>query len=252
MPRLGGRGLLELMQKELPEELQVGRDTLFDFMRKNHLLVRARKYRVRTTFSNHWLHKYPNLIKDFISMAPNQLWVSDITYIETAQGFVYLFLITDAYSRKILGWCVSETLEASNALKALHMALNQLPANITNVIHHSDRGVQYCSYKYVKMLKKNQFLISMTEDGDPLDNPIAERVNGILKDGWLIDMKLKSSRQAHRHIKRIISIYNTIRPHSSVDMHTPDQAHKLSGPLKRRWKNYRKNNRKQQLQAKEL
>lgn len=238
MPRIGGRKLLHKIQPLLPGELWMGRDAFFDFLRQNNLLVRRRRNRIRTTYSSHWLHKYPNIIKGFVPNGANQLWVSDITYIETAQGFIYLFLITDAYSRKIIGWSVSNTLEAVNALSALHMALSQLPAGVKNVIHHSDRGVQYCSYKYVKVLKKNNFQISMTENGDPLENAIAERVNGILKDEWLNEIKLASLKDAMAQITRIIKIYNTERPHSSVEMLTPEHAHKHTGELKRQWKNY--------------
>lgn len=129
-------------------------------------------------------------------------------------------------------------MEACNARSALFMAISQLPAGIKNVIHHSDRGVQYCSYKYVRVLKKNHFQISMTESGDPLDNAIAERVNGIMKDEWINEMKLKNDADAMFHIGRIIDVYNTERPHSSVDMLIPEQAHSRNGELKRHWKNY--------------
>ena len=238
MPRIGGRKLLNKIQDRLPEELQLGRDLFFDFLREYGLLVRRKRYRAKTTFSNHWLRKYPNLIKEFTPDGPHQLWVSDITYVETAQGFAYLFLITDAYSRKIIGWSVSDTLEAQHAVSALHMALSQLPAGIRNVFHHSDRGVQYCCDKYVKLLEKNHFQISMTENGDPLENAIAERVNGILKTEWIYDMKFKTKIEVKEEVNRIITIYNNDRPHSSLDMLTPIQAHNHSGTLKKHWKNY--------------
>jgi len=238
MPRLGGRKLLYKIQDRLPQELLLGRDLFFNFLREYGLLVRKKRYRARTTFSNHWLRKYPNLIKDFIPDAAHQLWVSDITYVETDEGFVYLFLITDAYSRKIIGWSISDTLEATNAVTALCMALSQLPSGIKNVYHHSDRGVQYCCDKYVKLLQKNHFQISMTENGDPLENAIAERVNGILKTEWLYDIKIKTKEKAKEEVNRIISIYNNDRPHDSLNKFTPNQAHKHSGVLKRQWKNY--------------
>ena len=238
MPRLGGKKLLYKIKPMLPDELNIGRDKFFDFLREHNLLVRRKRYRIHTTMSNHWLHKYPNLIKDFVPTAPDQLWVSDITYIKTAEGFVYLFLITDAYSRKIIGWSVSDNLEAVNALRALHMAISQLPADVKGVIHHSDRGVQYCSGKYVKILNKHGFNISMTEDGNPLDNAIAERINGILKVEWLYEMNFKTKKQVKTQVKKVIEIYNTQRPHSSIDMLTPVQAHNQSGELKRHWKNY--------------
>ena len=238
MPRLGGRKLYFKIRPQLPEELQVGRDKFFDFLRQNNLLVRRKRYRAITTMSSHWLRKYPNLIKDFIPTSPHQLWVSDITYVETIEGFVYLFLITDAYSRKIVGWSISRNLGAKNAVTALHMALSQLPAGAKNLVHHSDRGVQYCSSKYVVVLNKHEISISMTENGDPLENAVAERINGILKTEWINEMRLKSLKDAMVHIKNIIDIYNSERPHSSIEMLTPEQAHLENGPLKRLWKNY--------------
>jgi putative transposase len=240
MPRLGGRKLLLKVQHRLPQELHLGRDAFFDFLRDHGLLVRKRRNRTITTNSHHWLRKYPNLIKDFTPTQAHQLWVSDITYIETREGFVYLSLITDAYSRKIIGWALGDSLEAKHSVDALHMALKQLPKTCCNVYHHSDRGIQYCCEDYVKILKKKHFQISMTENGDPLENPIAERVNGILKDEWLNQAKLQSREQAIRELKQIIQTYNTKRPHSSVNMFTPELAHSQVGTIERRWKNYYK------------
>ncbi len=240
MPRLGGRKLLVLLNPRLPPELKLGRDKFFDFLRKHNLLAGKKRKRVRTTYSNHWLHKYPNLIKEFTPDGANQLWVSDITYVETSQGFIYLSLITDGYSRKIIGWSVGTTLEAIYTLGALNMALKQLPKQTSGLIHHSDRGVQYCCGDYVKKLSKSKVAISMTEDGDPRENAIAERVNGILKEEWLNQIKLESAGQVLKEIERIIQIYNCHRPHSSIDMKTPQEAHKQFGRLKRRWKTYYK------------
>lgn len=238
MPRIGGRKLLQCIEPSLPEELYLGRDSFFDFLRENNLLVRKRRYRIRTTYSNHWLRKYPNLIKGFTANRPNQLWVSDITYINTLEGFGYLSLVTDAYSRKIIGWQVGSTLEARHTVKALQMALKQLPKGVTDVYHHSDRGVQYCCDQYVKLLNKNHFQISMTENGDPRENAIAERVNGILKDEWLNQIKFKTRSEATSQLEQIIRTYNQNRPHSSLDMRTPECAHNQSGTLKKHWKNY--------------
>jgi putative transposase len=240
MPRLGGRKLLHRIQPRLPEELYLGRDLFFDFLRDNSLLVRKRHYRARTTYSNHWLRKYPNLIKDYVPERAHQLWVSDITYIETAEGFGYLSLITDAYSRKIVGWELGENLESKHSVKALEMALKQLPKKVRNLYHHSDRGVQYCCDEYVKLLGKNHIQISMTETGDPLENAIAERINGILKDEWLFQMKLKTRYEAKNQLEQIIRIYNEERPHSSLDMITPHDAHKVAYTFKKHWKNYYK------------
>jgi putative transposase len=244
MPKIGGRKLLHLIEPELPEELKMGRDSFFDFLRENGLLVRKQKNRVRTTYSNHWMHKYPNLIKGFIPTGAHQLLVGDITYIPTAQGFGYLSLITDGYSRKITGWALGGTLEACHSVNALNMALKQLPRGVKKVFHHSDRGVQYCSNEYVKILKKKKFSISMTESGDPRDNAIAERVNGILKSEWLNQMKFHSIQEASRELEQIIRVYNENRPHSSLDMMTPSDAHGKNGELKKHWKNYYYNKEK--------
>ena len=238
--RLGGRKLWTIVSKQISTDQQIGRDAFFDLLRQSGLLVRKRKTRVVTTNSFHWLRKYPNLIRDFVPIRPNHLWVSDITYIKTETGFVYLFLVTDAYSRKIIGWCLSETMEAKNAMKALYMALSQLPENSGDLIHHSDRGIQYCSTRYVKCLQGQNIKISMTENGDPYENAIAERVNGILKTEWLYEMKLKNYVEAKDAIQSIVDIYNNERPHSSIEMLTPDEAHQINGQLKRLWKSYRK------------
>ena len=240
MPRLGGRKLYFKIRPKLPKDLQMGRDKFFTFLRQNNLLVRRKRYRAITTMSSHWLRKYPNLVKDFVPSGPHQLWVSDITYVETSEGFVYLFLITDAYSRKVVGWSLSKNLGATNAITALHMALSQLPTGATSLFHHSDRGVQYCSSKYVKILKKDGISISMTENGDPLENAVAERINGILKTEWINEIKPKSIKDAIFQIRAIIDIYNSERPHSSIEMLTPEQAHLEKRPLKRLWKNYYK------------
>ena len=236
--RIGGRKLLELIVPELPKEEQIGRDAFFDLLRNNGMLVRSRRLRAYTTNSFHHYHKFPNLIKEFVPDKANQLWVSDITYIKTEAGFVYLYLITDAYSRKIVGWSLSNTLEAQNAVDALHMALSQLPANAKGLIHHSDRGIQYCCIKYVNCLQEHKINISMTEKSDPYENAIAERVNGILKTEWLYDMNLKNCEDAKTVVCEIIDIYNTARPHLSIGMLTPDQAHQKTGILKKLWKSY--------------
>lgn len=240
MPRVGGRVLLKLIKEKLPPHLVPGRDKFFDILRAHNLLVKKRRLRAKTTDSNHRLKKYPNLIKEFRPKAAHQLWVSDITYIRIGEDFAYLSLITDGYSRKIIGWALGDTLEAKHSVKALKMALRQLPKGQKGVYHHSDRGVQYCSKRYVKILKDNKFQISMTESGDPLENATAERINGILKDGWLNDIQFKTIEEARKKISKVIRIYNTRRPHSSIDMLTPEKAHQMQGELKRLWKNYYK------------
>lgn len=238
-PRLGTRKLLVLMQGFVQgHQLKLGRDALFDLLRSHKLLVKKRRRRVQTTFSNHWQKKYPNLIREYVPKAPNLLWVSDITYILVGDGFAYLSLVTDAYSRKIVGFCVSETLSAMGSLKALSMALKACP-DTDGLIHHSDRGVQYCCLEYVSLLKDNNIQISMTQSGDPLENAIAERVNGILKAELLAD-QYPTLAVAKKGIAQAILIYNSLRPHSSCDMLTPQQAHQQRGDLRRRWKNYYK------------
>ena len=238
-PCLGTRKLLVMMQDFVQEhQLKLGRDALFDLLRAHKLLVKKRRRRVQTTFSKHWQKKYPNLIREYVPKAPNLLWVSDITYILVGDGFAYLSLVTDAYSRKIVGFCVSETLSAMGSLKALSMALKACQ-DTCGLIHHSDRGVQYCCLEYVSLLKDNNIQISMTQSGDPLENAIAERVNGILKEELLAD-HYPTLALAKKGIAQAVLIYNSLRPHSSCDMLTPQQAHQQRGDLRRRWKNYYK------------
>jgi transposase InsO family protein len=238
LKRLGTRKLLFKMEGFMREHhIEIGRDAMFDLLATHKLLIRKRKRRVPvTTFSDHWMRKYPNLIVDFIPTAPNQLWVSDITYITLKDDFTYLSLITDAYSRKIVGFYLSETLSADGCIKALQMALKNNP-QLGRLIHHSDRGSQYCCADYVSILDKHFVKISMTQSGDPLENAIAERVNGILKDELLEKIYI-NYQEAKQAIATAISIYNYQRPHSSIDMLTPIEAHLREGELKRRWKNY--------------
>ncbi|PKP36997.1 MAG: transposase [Bacteroidetes bacterium HGW-Bacteroidetes-15] len=238
LKRLGTRKLLFKMEGFMREHhIEIGRDAMFDLLATHKLLIRKRKRRVPvTTFSDHWMRKYPNLIVDFIPTAPNQLWVSDITYITLKDDFAYLSLITDAYSRKIVGFYLSETLSADGCIKALQMALKNNP-QLGRLIHHSDRGSQYCCADYVSILDKHFVKISMTQSGDPLENAIAERVNGILKDELLEKIYI-NYQEAKQAIAAAISIYNYQRPHSSIDMLTPIEAHLREGELKRRWKNY--------------
>ena len=180
-PRCGTRKLLIMLQPFLTlHHINLGRDCFFDLLAKNKLLVRKTKRSVHTTQSKHHFRRYPNLIKGFTPLKAHELWVSDITYIPLKDRFAYLFLITDAYSRKIVGHHVSDDMKVSSAVVALKKAMAQKPVE-TIVIHHSDRGVQYCSHEYVNLLEQNHAMISMTQSGDPLENAVAERVNGILK-----------------------------------------------------------------------
>lgn len=238
-PKIGARKLLVMMQKEKNLPLP-GRDKLLSWLREEDLLVKTRIRRCSTTDSSHHYYKYTNLIRDFVPYRRNQLWVTDITYIQTQQGFTYLNLITDAYSRKIVGWRLAPTLGAKYSIEALNMAIDNAEDDISGLIHHSDRGIQYCCFKYTDILKEKEINISMTESGDPLENAIAERVNGILKQEWINRLNFKDIEEANLFISKIIDFYNNERPHSSIDMLTPNVAHNLEGVLQRRWKNYYK------------
>ena len=236
-PRLGGRKLHEMMEPFMEgHDMYIGRDQLFDLLRENDLLiVKRRRSQPQTTDSNHWMKKYPDLIKDIRLSRADELWVSDITYIRLRKKkFAYLSLITDAYSRKIVGFCMNIDLSANGPLMALEMALKGR-ASDEPLIHHSDRGSQYCGDDYVTLLKSNTINISMTQSGNPRDNAIAERVNGILKQELLEDA-YSNINQAQCSAEIAIDIYNRVRPHSSVDMMTPEKAHTQTGPIKRRWK----------------
>jgi len=203
----------------------VSRDRLFDLLREHRMLVSRRKKYTVTTNSKHWMKKYQNLIRGFKFDKPNQLWVSDITYIPIENSHAYLSLITDACSRKIIGYCLSQSLSREGSLKALELALNDSNANLNGLIHHSDRGIQYCCKEYVELLKTNSIRISMTENGDPYENALAERVNGILKDEWLNLERFHSFEYAENRINEVIKIYNEVRPHLSCGMKTPSQKH---------------------------
>lgn len=242
-PRCGGRKLFIMLQTFLEQQkISMGRDTFFDLLRRNKLLVRKTKRSVHTTNSKHRFLRYPNMVKDFTPLKAHELWVADITYIPLKNRFAYLFLITDAYSRKIVGFHVSDDMKVSSATLALKKALAQKPAE-TIVIHHSDRGIQYCSTAYVQLLQQHHAHISMTENGDPYENAIAERVNGILKNE-LISRYYDTVDNASKHIARCITIYNYKRRHSSLNWQIPNDVHQQQGPQIRRWKNYYQNNSK--------
>lgn len=225
--RWGARKLQYMIHEELEcINIKIGRDRLFDILRSNNMLVRKRKRKYFTTDSHHWLRKYDNLIINKKLVTPNQLWVSDITYVKINKDEVaHLYLITDAYSQKIVGWHVSLDLKADSAITALKMAIKDNKDSIQELIHHSDRGVQYCSSKYVQMLQDRKIQISMTNPGSPQENAIAERINGILKQEWLYDLKLDSLEKAQKEIKQIIKIYNTYRPHISLNNKAPNDVH---------------------------
>ena len=216
---------MHLLRDMSGEQMAIGRDGFYNLLRRNGLLVRKRRSRVITTNSFHWLRKYPNLIRDLPVTRPNQVWVSDITYIKTEEGFLYLFLVTDLFSRRIMGWKLANDMGSENAVMALEQAIENAHSLVRGTIHHSDRGLQYCSGDYVKILQNNQMKISMTENGDPYENAVAERVNGILKDEWLYEMQLKNKKQTLDILNQIIALYNENRPHLSLNYQTPDMVY---------------------------
>ena len=226
LPALGTRKLYYLLAPRLAEHrITMGRDCLFDLLRNRGLLIRKRRSAIRTTFAYRWFNRYDNLIKGWSPTGPGQLWVSDITYIRMGSGFAYLSLITDAFSRKIVGHHVAKSLHAVNTLKALQMALRNETNLEEGIIHHSDRGTQYCAKEYVEILEEHRFKISMTQNSDPLDNSIAERVNGIIKQEFLDYYYLAGIRDAKKVIDTAVNSYNFKRPHLSLHYKTPNYAH---------------------------
>ena len=248
-PGIGGGKLWKMYRKEFGEEHSVGYNRFYDIIERHGLKVRKRKRRARTTDSAHDLPLYPNLVKELIPLRPNQLWVSDITYIvvylnaQTGEyDFCYLSLVTDYYTKEIIGWSVGDTLEAKFAIEALNMALERLGGNpARDLIHHSDRGVQYASYDYTGILKRNGIRISMTECGDPKDNAVAERVNGIIKNELLMGISFFSIEEVRQALKVAVDFYNNERPHMSLDWKTPAEAALGTGELEKKWISYREN-----------
>ena len=244
---IGGGKLWQMYRKEFGDVHSVGYNRFYNIIEKYNLKVRKRKRRAKTTDSDHDLPLYPNLVKELIPLRPNQLWVSDITYMviylnaQTGEyDFCYLSLVTDYYTKEIIGWCVGETLEAKFAIEALEMALGRLGGRRdVDLIHHSDRGVQYASYAYTDILREHNIKISMTECGDPKDNAVAERVNGIVKNELLQGMSFFSIQEVRKALKAAIDFYNNERPHMSLDWRTPAEAALCTGELKKKWTSYR-------------
>lgn len=240
-PRLGGRKLFFRMGVFLESHhIKMGRDAFFSVLGSNNLLVRSRRRYHVTTDSKHWMKKYPNLIKDLVALQPNHIWVSDITYWKVRNQNFYISFITDAYSRKIVGCQVASTMEAIESVGALKMALASIDGEIEVLFHHSDRGSQYCSSQYVKLLKKKGIRISMTENGDPLENALAERLNGIIKGEYLFNYPIKDLLMAKKVLKSVVKLYNEERPHSSISNLFPSDVHstRQDKEIRRLWKNY--------------
>jgi len=231
LPRLGTRKLHYLIKEELQQRgLQFGRDKLFDLMRFNDLLIRPRRRYTQTTMSKHWLRKWPNLIKDRRANDIDEIWVSDITYLKTEEGNCYLNMITDAYSRKIVGYAVADNMETESMIDALKMATINRKDKDRPTIHHSDRGLQYCSKEYVNLTSQNSIQLSMTENGDPYENALAERMNRTIKEEFGMDRTLKNRQQVKELVVESILLYNQKRPHLALNMKTPDEVYETKIP----------------------
>lgn len=225
MPRIGTRKLYHLLKPKFDKmSLKLGRDRFFNYLRSEHLLIRPKKNYTKTTYSNHWLHKHPNLLVNKKVRSPEEVFVSDITYLQSRQGTHYLSLVTDAYSRKIMGHKLSNDMSTLNVVQALRKAIkNKLTTKQT--IHHSDRGLQYCSKLYQTELSTNNMLSSMTEGYDCYQNALAERMNGILKNEFLI-YKCNNEQELKKLVDESIRTYNHKRPHTSLNYRTPEDVHK--------------------------
>lgn len=247
-PGIGGMKLWHMYKRDFPDRERVGRDRFEDIIHSHGLKVRNKMRKPRTTDSTHGLPLYPNLIYSFIPTAINQLWVSDITYIPVWLGdaeyaFCYMSVVMDAYSHELIGWSVGPTLEARYPCQALEMALSRLDGvgkdDVPGLIHHSDRGVQYASKEYVRLLEGGRIRISMTENSDPKENAMAERVNATIKDELLKGLRFTCIEEVRAALEVAVSFYNTQRPHMSIDMMTPEQAAQCNGEIRKWWRSYR-------------
>lgn len=241
--RGSGRNLHQSLLNEFKtHDIKMGRDKFFELLRNNHLLIKSKRYRTRTTCSYHHFNRYKNMIQDAAPLRCNEIWVADITYLwlKPQDKFCYLSVITDLYSRKIVGHCVHESLSVKGCIEALKQAIKSRKNKNQSLIHHSDRGVQYCCHDYVRLLQKQQIQISMTQTGDPLENAVAERIHRTIKEEFTNDRQINfcNIEQAKTEIKKFIDFYNQQRPHRSVQWLTPNQAHQCTGALKRVWKAY--------------
>ena len=225
MPKIGGRKLYFMLNEPL-KTLKIGRDKFFNILKANHLLITPKRSYHITTNSHHRFRKHKNLVLDYQITKPNQVWVADITYIGNRKNPSYLSLITDAYSKKIVGHYVAENLTTEGSLLALKKAINTTELKELSLIHHSDRGLQYCSDEYQKILEKNNISCSMTQNSDPYENAVAERINGILKQEFNIDKFDVETKIKRKIVEESIEIYNELRPHFSNHYLTPNQMHK--------------------------
>ena len=224
MPRLGTRKLYYLLQEDFKRaHIKVGRDAFFKYLRSENMLIRPLKSYTKTTNSKHWLKKHPNLMKEVKVQRPEEYFVSDITFIKSRERTHYLSLVSDAYSRKIMGYELSDDMSAENVVKALHMAIKKRKTTLP-LIHHSDRGLQYCSAIYQSRLENNRIKPSMTDGYDCYQNAMAERINGIIKQEFLIN-KCNTGKELGLLVEESIRTYNNERPHLSLQMKTPNFIH---------------------------
>ena len=244
-PGIGGLKLWYMYRRDFDGNNPVGRDRFAYIIDRYGLKVRKKFRKPKTTDSSHGLPTYPNIVKDLIPTRANQLWVSDITYItvwldEYHYAFCYLSLILDAYTEEIVGWSVGPTLETAYPIEALKMALKRIDGmKEINLTHHSDRGCQYASYEYVRLLEKQHIKISMTESGDPKDNAQAERINNTIKNELLKDIRFVCIEDVKSAVSYAVDFYNNERPHMSIDMMTPAEAALHEGEIAKRWRSYR-------------
>lgn len=230
LPRLGTKKVFHLIKQDLKfRSIKMGRDKLFDLMRAGDLLIKPRRRYVTTTDSNHWLKKYPNLIKGLEITRPEQVWVSDITYVKTDEGNLYLSLVTDAYSRKIMGYKIADNMDATTVGEAFKMAIKNR-CHTSVLIHHSDRGSQYCSKEYVEIAHNQGIIMSMTENGDPYENALAERMNKMIKEEFFPAKSFKTKNQAIKLTSEAVKLYNNYRPHLALKLKTPDWVHEQKIP----------------------
>ena len=236
LPRSGGRKIHHMISDELKAKgIKMGRDKLFEYLRSEHLLVPNRKKYHKTTNSRHWMRKYPNIIKNIEINRPEQIWVADITYLQVKKKHYYLHLITDAYSKRIVGFVLADNMQAITTLKALQMAISERMYQ-EKLIHHSDRGLQYCSSIYTQTLTENNIEISMTEEYDPYENAVAERINGVLKTEFGLDTVFETYELLELQTQQSIALHNQLRPHMSIGLLTPNQAHKQREIKLKTWK----------------
>ena len=244
MPRLGTKKTYHILLEEL-QLMKIGRDKLFDILRANHLLIQPKRSYHITTNSHHRFRKHQNHILKLQINRPEQVWVSDITYIGKREKPCYLSIVTDAYSKKIMGYNVADNMNVQSSVVALQMAVSQRKNKAISLIHHSDRGLQYCANDYQSILKKNGILPSMTQNSDPYENAVAERINGILKQEFMIDKYSLDLKLMKQIVKESITIYNTQRPHYSNYMLTPNEMHEQNKIKMRTYKT--KNSNKPEL-----